>query len=51
MPRSTSQAFRRELPLKTDAGDERACAIIQDAGRTIGNAGAWRRIAPFRFDV
>jgi hypothetical protein len=27
-----------ELPLKTDPADERACTIILDAGRNIGNA-------------
>jgi hypothetical protein len=31
-------SFILELPLKTDPGDERACAIILDAGRNIGNA-------------
>jgi hypothetical protein len=37
MPRKHTASFIVELPLKTDA-DERACAIILDAGRNIGNA-------------
>jgi hypothetical protein len=37
MPRKHA-SFILELPLKTDPGDERACAIILDAGRNIGNA-------------
>jgi putative transposase len=38
MPRKHTASFILELPLKTDSGDERACAIILDAGRNIGNA-------------
>ena len=38
MPRKHTASFILELPLKTDPGDERACAIILDAGRNIGNA-------------
>jgi hypothetical protein len=38
MPRKRTASFILELPLKTDPGDERACAIILDAGRNIGNA-------------
>jgi hypothetical protein len=36
MPHTAS--FILELPMKADPGDERACAIILDAGRNIGNA-------------
>jgi hypothetical protein len=38
MPRKHTASFILELPMKTDPGDERACAIILDAGRNIGNA-------------
>jgi hypothetical protein len=38
MPRKHTASFILELPLKTDPGDERACAIILDTGRSIGNA-------------
>jgi hypothetical protein len=38
MARKHTASFILELPLKTDPGDERACAIILDAGRNIGNA-------------
>jgi putative transposase len=38
MPRKHTASFILELPLKTDPGDDRACAIILDAGRNIGNA-------------
>jgi hypothetical protein len=38
MPRKRTASFILELPLKTDPADDRACAIILDAGRNIGNA-------------
>jgi hypothetical protein len=38
MARKHTASFILELPLKTDPADERACAIILDAGRNIGNA-------------
>jgi putative transposase len=38
MPRKHTASFILELPMKTDPADERACAIILDAGRNIGNA-------------
>jgi hypothetical protein len=38
MPRKHTASFILELPLKTDPADERACTIILDAGRNIGNA-------------
>jgi hypothetical protein len=38
MSRKHTASFILELPLKTDPGDERACAIILDAGRNIGDA-------------
>jgi hypothetical protein len=38
MARKHTASFVLELPLKTDPADERACAIILDAGRNIGNA-------------
>jgi hypothetical protein len=38
MPRKHTASFILELPLKTGPGDERACTIILDAGRNIGNA-------------
>jgi hypothetical protein len=38
MPRKHTASFILELPMKTDPADERACAIILDAGRNIGSA-------------
>jgi putative transposase len=38
MPRKHTASFILELPLKTDPGAERACAVTLDAGRNIGNA-------------
>jgi hypothetical protein len=38
MPRKHTASFILELPMKTDPGDERACAIILATGRNIGNA-------------
>jgi hypothetical protein len=38
MARKHTASFILELPMKTDPGDERTCAIILDAGRNIGNA-------------
>jgi hypothetical protein len=38
MPRKHTASFILELPMKTAPADERACAIILDAGRNIGNA-------------
>jgi hypothetical protein len=38
LPCRHTAGFILELPLKTDAADEQACAIILDAGRNIGNA-------------
>jgi putative transposase len=38
MARKHTASFILELPMKADPGDERACAIIPDAGRNIGNA-------------
>ncbi len=38
MPRKHTASFILELPMKTDPANERACAIILDAGRNIGNA-------------
>jgi hypothetical protein len=38
MPRKHTASFILESPLKTAPGDERACPIILDAGRNIGNA-------------
>jgi putative transposase len=38
MPPKHTASFILELPLSTDGADERACAIVQDAGRNIGNA-------------
>jgi hypothetical protein len=35
MARKHTASFILELPLKTDPGDERACAIILDAGRRL----------------
>jgi hypothetical protein len=50
MPRKHTASFIPELPLKTDPADERACAIILDTGRNIGNAvhGEGRRIRESR---
>jgi hypothetical protein len=38
MARKHTASFILELPMKTDPADERACTIILDAGRNIGNA-------------
>jgi putative transposase len=38
MPRKHTASFVLELPLRTSAMDERACAVILDAARNIGNA-------------
>jgi hypothetical protein len=50
MPRKHTASFILELPLKTDPADERACAIILDAGRNIGNAVLGEGL-PSRFDA
>jgi hypothetical protein len=38
MPRNRTPSFILELPLRTSPADERACAIMLDAARNIGNA-------------
>jgi hypothetical protein len=48
---AAKESFILELPLKTDPGDERACAILLNAGRNIGNAVLSEGLQPSRFDA